>query len=32
MKNLEAGRVPYLSLQLTIHIIKIKIHLVRQSL
>jgi hypothetical protein len=27
IKNFEAGRVPYLGLELTIHIMKIKIHL-----
>jgi hypothetical protein len=32
LKNLKTGRVPYLGLELTIHIIKSQIHLVRQSL
>jgi hypothetical protein len=32
LKNLIAGRVPYLGLELTMHVIKSQIHLVRQSL
>ncbi len=31
-KNLKTGCVPYLGLELTMHVIKRKIHLVRQSL
>jgi hypothetical protein len=32
MEHLKTGRVPYLGLELTIHVIKSQIHLVRQSL
>ncbi len=32
LKNLKTGRVPYLGLELSIHIIKSLIHLVRESL
>jgi hypothetical protein len=31
-KILKTGRVPYMSLELTIHALKSQIHLVRQSL
>jgi hypothetical protein len=31
-KNLKTALVPYLGLELTIHVIKSQIHLVRQSL
>jgi hypothetical protein len=31
LKNLKADRVPYFGLELTFHIIKFKIHLVRQT-
>ncbi len=32
LKNFKTGRGPYLGLELTIHILKSQIHLVRQSL
>ncbi len=32
LKNFKTGRVPYLGLELTMHVIKSQIHLVRQSL
>jgi hypothetical protein len=32
LKNVKTGRVPYLGLELTMHVIESQIHLVRQSL